>query len=519
MNFLKLFGVLAFLNLWLSCGESYKILGVFYFPGVSHNILSSKLMKGLVAAGHDVTMIATLPMKDVPKGGTYREILVEGALKYHDDTTIKINEINKIGIIGLISNVNTMMTELMKFTLKDPKVQELLKSNEKFDAVIVEQFVNDPLKIFAHIYDCPLIIMSSVGPNSMVNHLVGNPTPASYVGHVAVGDISKDLSLFNRLLNLIAYTMEYVMLPFFFFHFDNFMHEFFPDAPPLTEIYQNVSLVLVNSHSSFQPPVPLVPNLIEIGGFFIDPPKKLPKDLQEFLDNSPEGVIYFSFGTIMKSKDLPLEQKQWILNVLGNLKEKVLWKFEEDLPGKPKNVLIRKWLPQQDVVAHPNVKLFITHGGLLSSIETIYHGVPILAIPIVGDQMGNSDLAVSNGYALKLKYNSPEFTKENFEKSLNELLRNPKYRENAKLRQKIYHDRPETPMKTAIYWIEYTIRHGGAPHLMVAGARLPWYKYFMVDVFVVILLGLLVAYKTGKWAVKKLIYGIKRKLSIKKKDD
>lgn len=45
----------------------------------------------------------------------------------------------------------------------------------------------------------------------------------------------------------------------------------------------------------------------------------------------------------------------------------MLWKWEDDLPDKPSNIRIEKWLPQNDILGHPNVKLFITHGGLLST--------------------------------------------------------------------------------------------------------------------------------------------------------
>jgi hypothetical protein len=37
-------------------------------------------------------------------------------------------------------------------------------------------------------------------------------------------------------------------------------------------------------------------------------------------------------------------------------------------------------------------------------------------------------------------------------------------------------------LDTAVYWVEYVIRHGGAPHLRVAGLDLPWYKYLLLDV-------------------------------------
>jgi hypothetical protein len=37
-------------------------------------------------------------------------------------------------------------------------------------------------------------------------------------------------------------------------------------------------------------------------------------------------------------------------------------------------------------------------------------------------------------------------------------------------------------MDTATYWVEYVIRHKGAPHLRVAGLDLPWYQYHLLDV-------------------------------------
>lgn len=153
--------------------------------------------------------------------------------------------------------------------------------------------------------------------------------------------------------------------------------------------------------------------------------------------------------------------------------------------------------------AHPNVKLFITHGGLLSTTESIYHGVPILAIPIFADQPMNAARAVEGGYALQLDYRDPDFTEEKVEQLINELLNNPKYIENARHRSKLFHDRPMSPMETAVYWVEYVIRHKGADHLKNAGTKLPLYKYLMIDVLVFVLLIVFLSLKVIKIAYKK----------------
>lgn len=101
-----------------------------------------------------------------------------------------------------------------------------------------------------------------------------------------------------------------------------------------------------------------------MGGAHIKPPKPLPKDLQTFLDESKNGVIYFSLGSFVKGTDMPPETTAIFLQTFAKLKQNVLWKFEDDsLPNIPPNVKISKWLPQTDILAHPNVVLFISHGG------------------------------------------------------------------------------------------------------------------------------------------------------------
>ena len=319
-----------------------------------------------------------------------------------------------------------MLPIMMEPSLRDNEIQKLIHSNEKFDAVIVEQFMNDAEKALASHFGAPLIVLSSMGANYWVNTLVGNPSPISYIPMMST-EYSIPMTFLQRVENSLLFVMTEVLFKLCVYPGQNArIKKYIPNGPDINDVLYNASIFLMNSHPSINQAVPYVPNMIDIGGFHVQPPKKLPQDLQQFLDDAKDGVIYFSMGSNLKSAELPPEKRDAILGMFSKLKEKVLWKWEDDvLPGQPKNVKLSKWLPQQSVLAHPNVKLFITHGGLLSTTETIYHGVPILAIPVFGDQKLNAKAAVNNGFGRMLPYN--DITEESLTQNIQEILNDPKY--------------------------------------------------------------------------------------------
>lgn len=374
------------------------------------------------------------------------------------------------------------MTEL---TIADDKVQDLINSNETFDLVILELFINEAHMGFAHHFKAPLILFSSIAASEWVNFYVANPAPPSYVQHSASG-YSGSMGFWQRLRNLSIYTFDLLLKELYLYpQHDRLLKQYFPDAPDLRDIMYNVSLILLNSHTSYTESVPLVPNMIEIAGFHITE-EPLGTNLKQFLDDSNEGVVYFSLGTNLQSKDLTSHHRQLFMDAFEELPFKVLWKFEdENLPGKPAKVKIQKWLPQRAVLAHPNVKVFISHCGHISETEAVYFGVPLVCIPFFGDQPTNAAIIAKNKMGVTLDFK--EISKEKLEKALNEVLYDESYFKNAKLRSRLMRDRPMKPMDTAMYWIEYVLKHKNVGHLQSTGLNIRWYQYFYLDaVFVVI---------------------------------
>lgn len=48
-------------------------------------------------------------------------------------------------------------------------------------------------------------------------------------------------------------------------------------------------------------------------------------------------------------------------------------------------------------------------------------------------------------------------------------------------------DKPVDPAESVNFWVEYVIRHKGAPHWRSAALDLEWYQYLLIDVVLFLL--------------------------------
>ncbi|XP_023036168.1 UDP-glycosyltransferase UGT5-like isoform X3 [Drosophila willistoni] len=436
---------LFLLSCLLSCSSAYNYLVVLPTSVRSHYNVGSALAKGLAAAGHQVTIISPFETKKPHQNIT--EIAVPSILEAMKDSVENLLESSNQPILTQLVYYYDICINITKTLLDDPSVQEFTKSKQSFNAVISEVFLNEAQFGFAEHFNAPLIGLGTFGAISWNTDLVGSPSPPSYIPH-ALLKFSDHMSLVERVGNLAFLTYEEIFMNLYYLpKQEEVYRKYFPNnKQDFYDMRKNTALVLLNQHVSLSFPRPYSPNMIEVGGMHINRKRQpLPKDIEDFINGAEHGVIYFSMGSNLKSKNLPLEKRQALIETFGKLKQRVLWKFEDtNMPGKPANVFISDWFPQDDILAHKNVTAFITHGGLLSTTESIYHGKPFVGIPIFGDQFLNMARAESNGYGVTVDFK--ELTTEKLTNAIERIISTPETTQKVLDMSARYKDQKELPL-------------------------------------------------------------------------
>ncbi|XP_062548618.1 UDP-glucosyltransferase 2-like [Armigeres subalbatus] len=511
------------LLLLVASSEGAKILGVLPPGGKSHFYIGAGYMKALAEAvishSHDVTVISSFPLKNPPSNYHDIELTVEEGEEEYDENMLDNRSSSWFTAPFHMLNIlyEMLPAGMCGFVLKHPNVVKLLNSDEKFDVVLVQTFITEALYGFAQHFDAPLITFATLGSSMWTNSLVGTPAPSSHVSHFLLS-YTDEMSFWQRFFNTIVTIFDRMYYEWRYLPVQKQLYEAgFPNAKMTFEQQmQNVSLVFVNQHFSLGNPRPLPPNMIEAGGIQIQEAKPLPQDLQRYLDEASDGVIYFCMGSNIKSTHLPEEKRNIFLKVFAKLKQHVLWKFEDEtMLNQPSNLMIKAWMPQNDILAHRNVKLFITHGGLLGTTEALYHGKPMVGIPIFGDQPTNIEKAVRGGYAVLLEYDA--ITEQSLEQAIKTVLNDPSYSRNAELVSERFRDKPMTAKETAVFWTEYVIRHRGASHLRSPAMELSLLQYHLLDVYAVMMAIVMIVVVMNVYIFKKCFLKVFRSSVNKKK--
>ncbi|XP_072373186.1 UDP glucuronosyltransferase 2 family, polypeptide A5 isoform X3 [Scyliorhinus torazame] len=326
----------------------------------------------------------------------------------------------------------------------------------------------------------PFIFTLRFSPGFAMERLCGQlPAPPSYVP-ATLSEFTDKMTFTERFQNVL-YSLLYARVCNQLWHeWDSYYSEVLGKPTTFCETMGKAEIWLIRTYWDFEFPRPFLPNFVFVGGLHCRPAKPLSQELEEFVQSSGEhGVVVFSLGSMVKN--LTAEKANMIADALGQIPQKVLWSYSGDQPKTlAPNTKLYKWLPQNDLLGHPKTRVFITHGGTNGIYEAIYHGVPMIGIPLFADQPDNMVHMKAKGAAVVLNFIT--LNTQDLVDALNTVINDKRYKENAERLSRIQRDQPMNSLEQAVFWIEFVMRHGGAQHLRPAAHSLSWYQYHCLDV-------------------------------------
>ncbi|XP_051854356.1 UDP-glucuronosyltransferase 1A1-like isoform X10 [Antechinus flavipes] len=358
--------------------------------------------------------------------------------------------------------------------------KELMESLERahYDAVLTDP-VNPCGAVLAQYLTVPAVYFFREMPCDFTAVGTQCPNPFSYIPRTFTEN-TDHMTFLQRVKNILYTFPQSVACHLFFSPFARLASELLQRDLRIADVLSQGSVWLLRSDFVLDFPRPVMPNIIFTGGLNCANNKQLSQEFEGYVNASGEhGIVVFSLGSMVS--EIPMAKAMEIAEALGTIPQTVLWRYTGTPPSNlAKNTKLVKWLPQNDLLGHPKTRAFITHAGSHGIYEGLCNGVPMVLMPLFGDQMDNAKRMESRGAGVTL--NVLEMTSADLSKALKTVINDKSYKENIMRLSALHKDRPISPLDLAVFWVEFVMRNKGAPHLRPAAHDLNWFQYHSLDV-------------------------------------
>uniref|UniRef100_A0A0K0F3H3 glucuronosyltransferase n=1 Tax=Strongyloides venezuelensis TaxID=75913 RepID=A0A0K0F3H3_STRVS len=499
--FFKYFILLSNIFLLL---HSYKILIVNPKFAYSHVNFFSQIADILTEAGHNVTVLAIDLDPTINHPGAYKA----NVITYPSPKEVQevFTSVLHSGVLwdlprSLVNHFTLMrkfLGGLYKQAIKvfnDDKLAEKLRQ-ENFDLGITETYNHYILGMFkvwgvkAHVAGYSM----SLGDDLYKSF--GLPFPTSFMP-ASISSFDDKMTYIERFENYFIYCISETF--YYFLKDEMSLQSEFDKKYGVgyfngDKIIGDSSFIFTNSNPFLDIPGPKTPKMIEVSGIGIKDPKPLDEYWNKILSLKNKTVLV-SFGTLAKGIHMPSDVKNGLLEAIRKLNDiTFIWKYEkpEDGTGKDiENLVLTKWMPQSDLLNDERISLFVTHGGMGSTTELSFRGVPAISIPIIGDQMRNSKLLVRQKYGIimnKLDLKNPDVLIKNIKTILND----DTYKKNAKMVSKRLNKRPIGSKRLLIEHIEFAAEFGRLDILDLGSRNMGIIEYYNLDIIFPVITGIII---------------------------
>ncbi|XP_059193052.1 UDP-glucuronosyltransferase 2A2-like [Centropristis striata] len=503
-----------------------KVL-VFPLDG-SHWINMKVLVEELHSRGHEITVVRPPDSWYIKPDSPHYESITTNSTAGFDEESFGLFVTTMISLrrdgaslwsrlsleYELVEQFYQMHVEVLRMLEDMFENAQLMQSlrDAKYDLVLTDPATGAGV-LMAHRLGLPLVFNVRWTVQGEGHHAIA-PTPLSYVP-IPMSELTDKMTFPQRVKNILIYFFTrwqiwYVTDP----NYIPFVHRHFGDDVHYMELFQAADIWLMRNDFTLEFPRPTMPNIVYMAGFQCKPSKPLSKELEDFVQSSGEhGIIVMTLGSLVA--ELPEDIAEDIAAAFAQLPQKVLWRHKGKRPSTlGNNTLLLDWLPQNDLLGHSKTRLFVAHGGTNGIQEAIYHGVPLVGLPLMFDQHDNFFRMKVRGVAKVLDIAT--MNKDNFLEALKEVLYDPTYREKMKALSDLHRDQPTKPLDRAMFWIEFVMRHKGAAHLRTESYKMSKIQYHSIDVLVFLLAVILLMFTFFISAVKFLWRRVFSRRKVKK---
>lgn len=318
---------------------------------------------------------------------------------------------------------------------------------------------------------------------------------------------SDRMAFWQRIVN----TFFFVMFYFISTGQSDAVATYAPEMPylPLDMLLAKAEIWLVEMDHILDYPRPSLPNVKLIGGTAAGRAKDLPPHFRSFMDSATEGMVIVTFGSYVL--DVPKVVSEKLFNAFLRLPMKVIFRTKLSSPD-PSKILTSSWIPQNDLLGHPNTKVFVSHCGNSGQYEALYHAVPVVATPLFADQPYNAERMRVKGFGETVDLLT--VTAEELSATILKVASEPRYKETIAKASRLFRQQFGVPMEEAARWLDHVMEYGGK-YMRAASQDIPFYQYIMLDV-ILLFLGIVHVVELGFCLG---VYLCCRKCSKKKKVD
>ncbi|KAK6738829.1 hypothetical protein RB195_020742 [Necator americanus] len=383
------------------------------------------------------------------------------------------------------------------------KFDDLAK--ERFDTVVVDDLYNPCGLLQVALKGSVYIYWSMTSLRTESAWANQSPSPPSYLP-VPGTKLTDDLTFFERTFNLISYLRalyihHHIVLP----RIDAVFQKHYPGIATAFDIERNASINFVNNPPIFDFARPYMPRVNFVGGLHCRNATALGGAVSNFVEaaNDEEGFVLITSGFTAQWEKAPEWVKDTYLGTFRALPHvRFVWQYNGDpIPHLPPNVFTQSWLPQQDLLGHPKCRVHISHGGLNSVIESVWHGVPTIGVPLT--VAGYDNLLRISARGAGLLITKDELSQEKLLWALKEIRRKT-YKDEMLVFQDMLRDVPYSELTHAAFWVEFIERHQEVPHARSGADKLNVFQYFLIDVILFMISVLLLFFATVYFVIRTM---------------